>query len=691
MTAVPGAPGVVNHSALWDEFVAGRKNGTESTLLDFSYAGYHHGETGIPAPDLKIFNVADFGAVPDDGKDDQDAVQRTIDAASVNGGGIVFFPPGVFQFFTDIDKRVAMTIPTGHIVLRGSGATRGGTVLFQYHHGIVLSPGKEKDGFTTTTGVVPLLTFKGAAPEGPRKVLTAITADAPRNALVLEVADGRALRPGQYVTVSVGDGIPAAKEMLAPYEPPKEWSRLIRSGVKWNEIHQIKSVDGNRVTLAEPLKIAAKVAYLSFLGTFAPVEEIGVEDICFMGNFLGNFIHHRSGLEDYGWAAVDGIKNAANVWVRRVSAINVNQVFNIDTVFSSSFLMIRSAGATGHESFIQSRCSHNLIGLYQDESEGVLHNFTIRATSAGTVAWRIKMHPICHCDFHGMQPYATLLDSIDGGYLTGSGGPVESFPHHARDLTIWNFNYLSGGNQPNRKFLMDPLEFWAGPFMVMPILSGMHGLVPPAKPATMTANESFGTPVEPESLYEAQLALRLGKLPDWIPEVRAAWETWRREPLPEFFNPLRADNKALFNVMVDTSAKRLAREISFTRFLRMKEANFTHRFSGPELVLRTDFEKAFQLVFNLMAYLTSYSTKGGQIDVATRDGKIVVTITGQLPEPAGNYAAFKSGKVGSDRYIGEEHWRDLDAADRIAAAIHATFKRETRGGVGVIEVTIPPL
>jgi hypothetical protein len=44
-----------------------------------------------------LFDVTKFGAVPNDGMDDTDAVQKALDAAGGNGGGVVYLPRGRFQ------------------------------------------------------------------------------------------------------------------------------------------------------------------------------------------------------------------------------------------------------------------------------------------------------------------------------------------------------------------------------------------------------------------------------------------------------------------------------------------------------------------------------------------------------------------------------------------------------------------
>ncbi len=50
-----------------------------------------------PTVPARAFRVADYGAVPDDGKDDTAAIQKAIDAVSAAGGGSLLFGPGRFD------------------------------------------------------------------------------------------------------------------------------------------------------------------------------------------------------------------------------------------------------------------------------------------------------------------------------------------------------------------------------------------------------------------------------------------------------------------------------------------------------------------------------------------------------------------------------------------------------------------
>ena len=93
-------------------------------LPDFSYAGYHWGEK--PLPELKpTLHVTDYGAVPDDGKDDTEALQKAFAAAhNVEGPVVLKFPPGKF-----ILKEI-LYIDRSNFVVQGSGSGSRGTVLY---------------------------------------------------------------------------------------------------------------------------------------------------------------------------------------------------------------------------------------------------------------------------------------------------------------------------------------------------------------------------------------------------------------------------------------------------------------------------------------------------------------------------------------------------------------------------------
>ena len=111
---------------------------------------------------------------------------------------------------------------------------------------------------------------------------------------------------------------------------------------------------------------------------------------------------------------------------------------------------------------------------------------------------------------------------MNNGRLSGSsGGGVP--PHHLRRLVFWNYNH--GGDVTH-------YDFWAGYLkFLFPIIVGFHGNPATFNESDLEVLESNGEAVAPESLFDAQLELRLGTLPVWVKDLRTEWETIRSIPL----------------------------------------------------------------------------------------------------------------------------------------------------------------
>lgn len=86
-----------------------------------------------------FFDVTAYGAVGDDSTDDTAAIQDAIDAAWADGGGVVWFPNGVYKIQTNPLKIYAGTTAYEGIVLIGQ-STRG-TTIKQYTTGVDIIQG----------------------------------------------------------------------------------------------------------------------------------------------------------------------------------------------------------------------------------------------------------------------------------------------------------------------------------------------------------------------------------------------------------------------------------------------------------------------------------------------------------------------------------------------------------------------
>ncbi|MCD8483750.1 MAG: glycoside hydrolase family 55 protein [Verrucomicrobia bacterium] len=113
-------------------FLEWQADPANAILPDFSFAGFAHGEQNLPrltSAQLPVYHVRDFGAFPDDDIDDRVAIQRAIDTAGANGGGIIQFDAGRYLVNSD-GSAAPIWIRYSNIVLRGAGSGEGGTLLF---------------------------------------------------------------------------------------------------------------------------------------------------------------------------------------------------------------------------------------------------------------------------------------------------------------------------------------------------------------------------------------------------------------------------------------------------------------------------------------------------------------------------------------------------------------------------------
>ena len=520
---------------VYQQFVKAKQYGQEPILPDFSYSGYHYFKKPVPDVAHPIFDVTTYGAIPNDDVSDQPAIQAAIAAAEENGRGVVFFPPGVFLVNTDADKNEEgynepIYIHSSNIVLRGSGSRKGGTVIRMVNY---MVPDPERPGYVPSMFNFQPVSFA-------RSTLARITESAERETFWITVNNASRLSVGQWIWISMtvkdAEGI---NTFIAP-RSSAGLRELFEAGITIREEHSIAEIQGNRVRLNEPLhtRVNQGVAVYSL----PHLEEVGVEDISFHGSFFESFVHHLNLIHNAGWKLL-AFNRCVNSWIRRVSFMHVSGALSIATSAAVSVYQVTIAGNKGHTAF-NSQGSYGIwFGLSEDIAgqapystaplidaqrntraiPGQHHGTGMSHVSTGNVIYRYDMSPDQPLDIHKTDPcYANLYDLVNNGRLSGSsGGGVE--PHHLRRLVFWNYNH--GGDVTHYDFWQGYLKF------LYPIIVGFHGNPATFNESDLEILESNGEAVEPESLFDAQLALRLGSVPTWLKDLRTEWEMIRSIPL----------------------------------------------------------------------------------------------------------------------------------------------------------------
>ena len=492
-------------SALWQQFKAAKGNGKEPTLPDFSYAGYNYSESTIPdISNWEKFDVRDFGAIANDGKYDDKAIQAAIDAAEVAGEGVITFPSGRFMVSPNEVVGENIFIRSSRIVLKGQGSQSGGTEIFM-----------DKMKVERSRRILEITPI-----DKTEKTITKVIKNALRETYEITVENASKLNIGQRIIIR-SNSSEFAKNYYSPQSIDNTWTRLLNKGFRLREIHTIADIKGNVVHLREPLHISLIINSKPILiKTYNMLNNVGIEDILFKGNWNSypeEFIHHKNDIHDYAWNAIR-IDNLENGWVRNVEFKDWNQGLHIDGGAAITIENISFTGKKGHAS-VHTRRSYGVLIKDSKDLAGHHHGPGLGYSASGTVYLRYQMDEKQRMDSHSGSPYATLFDNVENGHFYGNGGPNDNYPHHGKYFVAWNF-LLKGGPQkynfwPSKKknntfpFIFSRPSKRNGNTFAMPFFIGLKGDPIKMEPGTFSANELPNQIAEPLSLFEAQLKLRL--------------------------------------------------------------------------------------------------------------------------------------------------------------------------------------
>ena len=542
-----------SESVTYRQFV---EKSPENVLHDFSYAGYEHAEkapdeaSAWEAAGYQVFNVCDYGAVPNDKKSDREAFFKTLEAAGAtskviekdgpfrtirflpkkgaNLNAIIYFPEGEFSLQCDkseVNETIHLTM--GHVIIRGAG--RDKTILAMDLQNDAEDPAK----MWSTPHMIEIKHY--SAPS----TLTKVTEDAPLGSHTVQVASALGVKPGDWVRLYLKNNHPdLVAQELAPHTAADliPTASIIRNGVEIMDFHQVKSVSGQEVTFVEPLMHAVEAKWDWKLQKFPHYEQVGVEDLTFQGQAKEKFQHHGSAADDGGFKLIN-MTRLTNSWMRRVNFKSVSEALSVVNSANVSVYDIDISGNRGHSAIRSQGSSRVFIGKVHDHSDGhelnasgghamggymtnagQYHACGVSKHSLGAVIWNVHWGDDSCFESHATQPRATLIDRCTGGFMQWrEGGDKDQLPNHLDGLTIWNMNATRVKTENN------PFIWWSsssdGWWKNLPvIIVGFHG-VPldfDTSSQQMKRLESNGQAVKPASLYEAQLELRLGSVPAWL-------------------------------------------------------------------------------------------------------------------------------------------------------------------------------
>lgn len=485
---------------IFTDYKADPKN---SILPDFSYVGYKNGEKAMnfKSSSSIYYDVTDFGAIANDDKSDKEAIEKAIAAATKTGGGIVYFPKGRFIVQDIYDDFNTIWVSNSNIIFKGNGSGKGGTELFMK---VPLQP---KDS-TKMWSTPPMFVFGGKQAE---KKIGKITVDAKVGDFDIQLDQTADLAKGDWVVLTMqSKDAESLKLDLGDYEVSPEWKALVNGGVDLSVVHQIVKIKGNTITLAQPLAypVSANLGWKA--AKYNAIEEIGIDDIAFVGNWKTPFVHHRSWLDDSGYTMIN-MRRITNSWINNCRFTDVSVAAVINNGANITIQNCEVTGNGGHEAITNAGGTNILLANITDKASQ-WHSVGSAKTAMNTVIYNVT-YPSTTCfESHASQPRNTLLDNVTGGLMMNrGGGDIVNMPNHMRNLVFWNYN-KTNAEYPEFDF-WPKQRYWKIPY---PIMVGFHGTPTKFVGGKLKYEESNGTAVLPASLYQGQLKNRLGKLPSWI-------------------------------------------------------------------------------------------------------------------------------------------------------------------------------
>ncbi|WP_298494065.1 T9SS type A sorting domain-containing protein [uncultured Algibacter sp.] len=428
-----------DNGELWD---------TRGRLSDFSYAGYGGGNA--VKPDFtNIINVLDQGVIANDGLSDADAINAIINTAPDNS--VVFFPVGRYV----IDKIIE--VDRSNILLRGEGDGPSGTIFYLPKSATEVTPPYDRDYSTGRSG--HFVSFLG---NSSLSTITKVSEEALRSDRVIVVEDASQLNQWDIIVINARGDNPINGELWHEYfnnqsqdwpEPHVTWA----TGDNVLMTHTIEKIEGNLVTLREPLRLKLKPSWNMLVRKLnGALKNVGIEDIRM--DFIE--VPKESHLNEPGYNGIR-FENCQNFWSKNITIVNCDNGIGIRNSSYGELEGIALEGREGHHGFKIGHSSNILSSnLKFNNNEEYVHSFTIIHKANGNVVRNmsgdnsVNVNTI-RLDFHRNAPFSNLWTDVRTPWTYQSSGDQKAGPHGAGYNVYWGLE----GDSANGMYWRDPNDW----------------------------------------------------------------------------------------------------------------------------------------------------------------------------------------------------------------------------------------
>ncbi len=473
-----------------------QQTAAQHALPDFSYAGYGFGLQPIPEVESTL-DVADYGAIPDDGKDDSVALRAALAAAHEMAGPVrVQLQQGRY-ILSEI-----LWIEKSGIVLSGIGSDDGGTQLYmprplnQIDDGGALKEIREYlleedkyerqpdanlnvlfSEYSWSAGFIWVrypggrhATYKKSY-DRPIETVSPITNGA-QFTRELSVANPERLSIGDVLQIHwhnrQGPDGALIKSLYGDTDlgvGSRHWEMPDRPLVR--QATRIQGIEGNRVTIADPLLHDINEQLPAYFARWDHLTNVGIQDLALTFPENPYFGHHNEA--GYNGIYFTGVHNG---WIRNVRISDADAGILTDDAANVTIANVVTDGKHKAHYGVHIGNVHNVLVEELSVFNPTEHTFSFNTQATKSVykdsiAWhqptldqhaganhqnlydRITVHVVADQTTDDGKPMYDLFKAGGAGYWN---------PGHGRFNTTWNLQVIAKGNVPPDS----PLVLFAG-------------------------------------------------------------------------------------------------------------------------------------------------------------------------------------------------------------------------------------
>ena len=452
-----------NSALAWQRF----RQGEDNVLPDYSYAGYNHGESapqGAFSLGYQVINVKErMTAKNMTAREALISILQEKGMTRVNGTNklnanakiVIYFPAGDYILHNDDDNTRDESKQKDAVDSKNNNVSSG--IEIYGGNFVIKGDGPDKTRLIMETPNLPtsisnlssspiLLAIKhtnGPNNAGNSPKLASVTENAKRGDFTVKVSGTTGISSGQWVQLRLRSGDrELVKKEIGPIALNENWAiakapiSINQSsddlyGVKITEFHQVKSASNGKITFYEPIMHDIDIKYNDTEGweirTYKYLENVGVEDLSFVGNALDGYAHHGEGHAEQakvGWQ-YDGaykpllLQRVVNSWVRNVHFESVSEsayfLPNLPTARHTISVSVENADIQPYvRKVLHASLSAKSAMKVQEMTytarvaKGQFHGCGVSKPSVGTVLWNVTWgndacfestpHSPCHAD-----------------------------------------------------------------------------------------------------------------------------------------------------------------------------------------------------------------------------------------------------------------------------------------------------